>query len=203
MVEPAQIQVKLSHIRTLLAAWYSSLNRFGMVEPHLTHVKHSVLQPKEYVGQFHMNSDWFKVQYNLFCGSVLHVTTSRHWQTISKQVITVLNHAGVCMSCMSTWHYLQRLTDEARYLTDCQAGSLDVGRWQHSYASSSWTPRLVKLYCIKYQFLNFHFLMQTTIPKCWMRCQDLQSAYNTYLTGRWIGFGVVQQYWTCSNYNTT
>ena len=138
-----------------------------------------------------------------FCGSVLHVTTSRHWQTISKQVITVLNHAGVCMSCMSTWHYLQRLTDEARYLTDCQAGSLDVGRWQHSYASSSWTPRLVKLYCIKYQFLNFHFLMQTTIPKCWMRCQDLQSAYNTYLTGRWIGFGVVQQYWTCSNYNTT
>jgi len=36
MVEPAQIQVKLSHIRTLLAAWYSSLNRFGMVERHLT-----------------------------------------------------------------------------------------------------------------------------------------------------------------------
>jgi len=28
----------------------------------------------------------------------------------------MLNHAGVCLSYDSTWLYLKRLTDEARYL---------------------------------------------------------------------------------------
>ena len=37
-------------------------------------------------------------------------------ENILKQAITVLNHAGVCMSYDRTWYYLQRLTNEARYL---------------------------------------------------------------------------------------
>ena len=40
----------------------------------------------------------------------------------------MLNHAGVCLSYDSTWLYLKRLTDEARYLQ-----VVKQGHWMWAY----------------------------------------------------------------------
>ena len=34
----------------------------------------------------------------------------------------MLSHAGVCMSCMSTWAYLNKLTMDAKYKEQVQEG---------------------------------------------------------------------------------
>ena len=47
---------------------------------------------------------------------------------ILKQAITVLNHAGVCMSYDRTWYYLQKLTNEAQYLE-----IVKQGHWMWAY----------------------------------------------------------------------
>lgn len=39
-----------------------------------------------------------------------------------EQAITVLSHAGICMSYTSTWTYLQKLTHEAKYTEQVQSG---------------------------------------------------------------------------------
>ena len=38
------------------------------------------------------------------------------------QVITVLNHAGVCVSYVTAWKYLKKLTAESRYLEVVREG---------------------------------------------------------------------------------
>ena len=38
------------------------------------------------------------------------------------QAMTVLNHAGICLSYMATWDYLRQLTVEAKYLEAIRDG---------------------------------------------------------------------------------
>lgn len=38
------------------------------------------------------------------------------------QAITVLNHAGICVSYQTAWKYLQKLTDEAHYQEVVRSG---------------------------------------------------------------------------------
>ena len=38
------------------------------------------------------------------------------------QIITVLNHAGLCTSYSTTWKYLKQLTQESRYLEIIREG---------------------------------------------------------------------------------
>ena len=44
------------------------------------------------------------------------------------QALTVLNHAGICMSYNSTWSYLRQLTTQARY-----SDAIRSSRWLWVY----------------------------------------------------------------------
>ncbi len=51
--------------------------------------------------------------------------------------ITVLNHAGVCVSYTTTWKFLKQLTIEARYL-DIVRG----GHWMWAYDNLNFNHRV-------------------------------------------------------------
>ena len=55
--------------------------------------------------------------YNLACQAPLQSMLN-----FTLQVITVLNHAGVCVSYTTAWKYLRQLTIESRYLDIVQDG---------------------------------------------------------------------------------
>lgn len=79
--------------------------------------------------------------------------------------------AYVCLTT-DTWLCLKRLTDEARYLQVVRQGHLDVGIWQHqhSHASSSWTPRFVKL-TLWYEIpINFKLSVSYRSPLQYAEC---------------------------------
>lgn len=54
---------------------------------------------------------------------MLHVHVLIPWQAI-----TVLNHAGVCVSYTAAWKYLLKLTTDAMYHT-----ALSTGKWFFVY----------------------------------------------------------------------
>ena len=44
------------------------------------------------------------------------MSCTQNFYTLYLQVITVLNHAGLCTSYTTAWKYLKQLTQESRYL---------------------------------------------------------------------------------------
>ena len=72
-----------------------------------------------------------KSHYNFICTYILLKYNYFH------QAITVLNHAGVCVSYQTAWKYLQQLTTEARYHEIVQSG-----HWQWVFDNLNMNQRV-------------------------------------------------------------